>query len=89
MKLKEGFVLQPIGADVTVLVPVGDASDCFHGVIRLNDTAAFIVEQLKKETDEASLMCAMETVYNGSSDQFADSIHRTLDMLRQVGALIE
>lgn len=89
MKLKEGFELQPMEAGVTVMIPVGEASDSFYGVVRLNDTALFIVEQLKKETDEASLMRAMEAEYNGTSEQFADSIHRTLDMLRQVGALIE
>lgn len=89
MKLNEDFVLQPMEAGVTVMVPTGDASNKYCGIIRLNDTATFIVEQLKKETDESSLMRAMEAEYNGSREQFAESIHRTLDTLRKVGALIE
>ncbi len=41
MKIKNGFVAQKIG-DTTVVVSTGALSREFHGMIELNETAAFI-----------------------------------------------
>ena len=41
MKIKKGFVSQKIG-DTTVVVSTGELSREFHGMIELNETAAFI-----------------------------------------------
>ena len=41
MKIKKGFVSQKIG-DTTVVVSTGELSHEFHGMIELNETAAFI-----------------------------------------------
>ncbi len=41
MKIKKGYVSQKIG-DTTVVVSTGELSREFHGMIELNETAAFI-----------------------------------------------
>lgn len=49
IKIKEGFLLRKVAGD-HVVVPVGEAGKVFHGMIRLNDTGAFLWEQCRKET---------------------------------------
>ena len=41
IKIKEGFLLRKVAGD-HVVVPVGEAGKVFHGMIRLNDTGAFL-----------------------------------------------
>ena len=41
MKIKKGFVIRKVG-DSHVVVPVGELSKTFHGMINLNQTGAFL-----------------------------------------------
>ena len=41
MKIKKGFVVRKVG-DAHVVVPVGELSKTFHGMINLNETGAFL-----------------------------------------------
>ena len=41
MKIKENYVLQRI-EDECIIIPVGEEADRLHGVIRLNETGAFL-----------------------------------------------
>ena len=41
MKIKKGFVLRVVGGE-SVVVPVGEMSKQFHGMINLNQTGAFL-----------------------------------------------
>ena len=41
MKIKNGFVLRKVGGE-SVVVPVGEMSKSFHGMINLNETGAFL-----------------------------------------------
>lgn len=41
MKIKKGFVLRKVG-NSHVVVPVGELSKTFHGMINLNETGAFL-----------------------------------------------
>lgn len=45
MKIKDGFIVNKVGSQ-HVVVPVGEASMERHCMIRLNDTGAFLWEQL-------------------------------------------
>ena len=64
MKLKEGFVLTKVG-DNYVAVQVGDAPDKLHGLIRLNETGAFIWRGLEEGLDEALIAERMVAEYAG------------------------
>lgn len=41
MKIKKGFVVRVVGGE-SVVVPVGELSKTFHGMINLNETGAFL-----------------------------------------------
>ena len=41
MKIKNGFVVREVGGE-SVVVPVGEMSKQFHGMINLNETGAFL-----------------------------------------------
>lgn len=48
MKIKNGFVVRKVGGE-SVVVPVGEMSKEFHGMINLNETGAFLWEFFTKE----------------------------------------
>ena len=41
MKIKKGFVIRVVGGE-SVVVPVGELSKTFHGMINLNETGALL-----------------------------------------------
>ena len=81
-------MLTELGSDF-VLVPTGKAAERFHGVAKLNETAAFIVRQLQSETDEDAILDAMGEEYEGTREQFARSVEITLAQLRSIGGIDE
>lgn len=89
MKLNDDFAIQPMEEGVTVMVPLGEAGEKFHGIIRLNESAAFIVNLLRNEIDEAALIDAMSKEYDAEEERIAACVRRTLDALRQAGAVID
>jgi hypothetical protein len=63
MKIKPGFLLRNV-ADVNVVVPVGEMSVDFNGIITLNDTGKFLFERLMVEdTSEDGLLLLMLEEY--------------------------
>ncbi|MBO7364581.1 MAG: PqqD family protein [Lachnospiraceae bacterium] len=87
MKLKKGFLIRQLSAE-TVLVPVGKRS--FAGLVRLNRTAAFIVQQIRDEdvTEEQILARVLEK-YDVDRDTAMRDIGKVLGILRSVNALEE
>ena len=62
MKLKEEFIAHDAGAE-SLLVPTGAAG--WAGVVRGNRTLGAILELLKTDTDEDSIVGAMRELANG------------------------
>ena len=88
MKLNPEFILQPMD-DESILVPVGKAAVQFSGLVRLNETAAFIVRQLQRDTTPAAIADALLEEYEVDRPTAEANIDKLLDQLRSVGALIE
>ena len=88
MKLIDKLLMSPIG-DEYVLVPVGSTAEQIHGLIRLNETAAFIVRQLERDTTPAAIADAMLAEYEVDRPTAEAAIAQILDQLRSVGALVE
>ena len=88
MKLRNDYLLTPMGEDY-VLVPVGKAANEFHGIAKLNETAVFIVRQLQRETSADAIVDAMAAEYDGTREQIAAGVEKTLAELRKMGALCE
>ena len=86
MKLKKDFVTQDIDG-VQYLIPLG--GEAFCGVVRSNESAAFLVELLKEETDEAALVEAMCREYDAPREVLAAGAAQVLNTLRAINALEE
>lgn len=66
MKLNSTFISYTIDGE-KILVCLD--SKKFAGVIRLNKTAAFIVEQLKTEQDEETILAALQSRFSGAEEE--------------------
>ena len=84
MKLKEGFIIQDVD-DTQFMVPVG--ANSFSGFLRSNETAAFIVDCLKKETTEQEIVEAMLQEYDAPAEVIARDVHSVVEKLQEIGAL--
>ena len=86
MKIRSGFVLRNV-ADVTVVVPSGDASLDFNGMVTLNETGAFLWELLSEERTEEELVQAMLGEYDVDEATARAGIGRFVDRLAKEGLL--
>lgn len=87
MKLNRDFIPYTIDKE-NILVCLD--SKKFAGVIKLNGTAAFLVEQLKTEQDRESLLAALQARFFGADEPTMRSdLETALSQLRSVGAVDE
>ena len=86
MKLKSSFISQTLD-DTQFLVPMD--GEAFSGVVRSNETAAFIVDLLREETTEEKIVDAMWEQYDASREQIATDVREVLSVLRGIHALDE
>ena len=86
MKIKEGYLLRQVAGNA-VVVPVGHAD--FSGMITLNETAAFLWQQLTEGATEESLCTAMLSEYDVPADVAAADVATFLKTLRDAALLDE
>ena len=86
MKLKPGFVTHNVGKE-QMMVAAGPAARSFHGLVRSNETAAFIINCLKKETSEEAIVEAMLAEYEAPRETVEQDVHRIVEKLWEIGAL--
>ena len=86
MRLKEGFVTHTI-QDTQMMVAAGKAAKAFSGLVRSNETAAFIVDCLKHETTEAEIVDRMLATYDAPRETIARDVHAIIVKLEGIGAL--
>ena len=85
MKLKDTFITHMSNGE-QILV---DASGKFSGLIRNNETAAFIVECLKKETTVENIVDQMYKEYDASKEVLLKAVNDVVLQLRKAGAIDE
>lgn len=86
MKLKDGLILHDVAGE-HLAVATGKAAKTFHDLIRNNDTAHFIFQQLLQETSEEQIVTAVETKYDAPRERIAADVHSLLEKLRLAGLL--
>ena len=62
MKIKKGFIVRKVG-DENIVVPVGEASKSFHGMIKLNESGAFLWNFYTAEHTEEEGVSALLSEY--------------------------
>ena len=87
MRIKEGYTIKKLGMG-HVVVPIGQASMEFNGVIRLNESGAFLWRSIADGADtKDKLLAAMQEHFDdldkGTAvrdlDEFLDSIAFALE----------
>ena len=86
MKIKEGFVVRKI-ANQYIAVPVGARAKELHGMIALNDTAAFLWELLKESRTEEELATLLYSEYEISEEKALETVRRFCISLQEEGVL--
>lgn len=86
MKLKEDFIIQEIDG-THFLVPLG--GEAFNGIVRGNETAAFVWHLLSEEISEEQLIERMLREYDAPREVVEEDVRIVLDALRSVGAIMD
>ena len=86
MKIAEGFILKNI-AGTNVVVPVGTNSVSFKAVITLNETGAFLWNQLENDITEVDLLKAMLSEYAVDEATAKADITEFIDNLKKANLL--
>lgn len=88
MRLKEGFILHSVGEE-HMAVATGEAAKGFNGIIRNNETAAYIFELLQTETTEEAIVDAMCERYDADRSVIAKDVAKIVGQIREAGLLHE
>ena len=82
MKINRDFTIQKVGGSY-VAVAVGETSKSFHGMIRLNDTGAFLWKQMsERDCTEEELVEALLAEYDIDRETATGDVRRMIDGLK-------
>lgn len=84
MKIKKGFVLRVVGGE-SVVVPVGEMSKQFHGMINLNETGAFLWRFFSEEHSIEEGVDALCSEYDVEREIASADVQKFADVLTQNG----
>lgn len=88
MKTKKGFMLRSV-AGKSIVVPIGQASVDFNGIINLNETGAFLWEQLAKGCTYDELLNALLSEYDVDENTARTDIDAFLKTARDADVIEE
>ena len=88
MHQSEGFILRKT-AGLTVILPVGEASVRFPGMISVNETGEFLWELLKTDQTAETLAEQLTREYEVDFPQALRDAEDFLSQLRKAGAVTE
>ncbi len=86
MKINENFVLRQI-ADTWVVLPLGDATLDFNGMITLNETGSLLWNLLEKGCEKADLVNGLLDEYDVTEEQASADVEVFLNKLRNIDCL--
>ncbi|MBQ1617140.1 MAG: PqqD family protein [Ruminococcus sp.] len=86
MKIKDNFLLRKV-ADSYVVVPVGKLTLDFNGIITLNETGAFLFEQLQKGAEREDLIENLLKEYDVDPEKAAADIDVFLEKVKDADVL--
>ena len=86
MKLKEGAIITEVTGK-KVLVDAGTSGECFHGIVRLNETAALMAEKLQSGATADELATLICSEYEVDEETAKADTENFLNQLRKIGML--
>lgn len=88
MKLKDGYLLRNV-AGVSIVVPVAERVIEFKGMMTLNETGAFLWEQLQEEKTKEQLLAALLEEFEVEEQMAEQDLQEFLLKLNDVNVLDE
>ncbi len=88
MKIKKGFVLRVVGGE-SVVVPVGEMSKNFHGMINLNESGAFLWRFFSEEHTIEEGITALLGEYDVDADLAKTDVIKFAEVLKENGFVEE
>ena len=82
MKIKKGFVLRVVGGE-SVVVPVGEMSKKFHGMINLNATGAFLWKFFSENHTQEEGVDALCAEYDVDRERANVDVEKFISILQQ------
>ncbi len=82
MKLKDGMILNELNGDF-YLVDSGIQGHRFNGMIKLNQTGAFIVKALRNDTNEEQIVDSLCETYQASVEDAREDVHSLILVLTE------
>lgn len=89
MKIKDGFYLTQIGTDFVVIASTPETKKTFDGMLRLNETGAFLWNKLLDGSTAADLAANLAEEYGIDSQTAATDVGDFLETVRLVGFIKE
>ena len=86
MRLKTGVILTKLEEE-TVVVAVGEAGKAFRGMMKMNETAAFLTELLKEEQDEDGLVGHLLREYQVDAETARRNVRYVVNQLSELGLM--
>ena len=86
MKLKYKFVVREVGGSV-MAVTVGEDSEKFNGLVKLNGVGREIFESLSEEVDERTIVSRLLEKYEVGEDEASASVSAFIGKLRGEGLI--
>ena len=88
MKLNDNFLIHDTG-NGEMLIPVGEETKKFHGVVKLNDTGSEIVHLLENEdlTMEELLKRFYENYPDDDQEVIKNGVSEFINKLREINAI--
>ena len=89
MKIKDGFYMTEIGSDYVIIAGTPEAKKLFGGMLRLNETGAFLWKKLIDGATEGELADALAAEYGVSREVSEKDTADFLDVIRSAGFIEE
>lgn len=87
MKLRYKFTVMDMGEEFAA-VPVEEDADKFHGMLKLNEVSATIIEELAEDTTAMKIHLRLKEKYPESTDEeIAEKLVKFLNKLNHEGLL--
>jgi len=86
MKIKEGFVLREV-AGQTVVIATGEASKNFHGMVKMNATAADIWKGIEAGLSKEQIAEKLAGDYEVDYEKAVLDTEKIIDKIKEAGFL--
>lgn len=84
MRIKKGFVIRSVGGE-NIVVPVGEMSKQFHGMINLNETGAYLWRLFSEECSVDEAVNALQKEYTVNEEIARCDVEKFVSVLKESG----